>query len=118
MKIDTITSAQNPKVKTLLELQEKSKARKREGLFVVEGQRELLHCIEAGYELHAIFVCMDILTEEALKEIVKASESVSSKCNYFSIKLEAFILFIIVKKVNYLKISVLKSLFINPAKGI
>ena len=48
MKTEAITSAQNPKIKTLLELQEKSKARRREGLFVVEGTRELIHCISAG----------------------------------------------------------------------
>ena len=48
MRTELITSAQNPKVKLLLELQEKSKTRRKEGLFVVEGQRELLHCIEAG----------------------------------------------------------------------
>ena len=35
MRIEPLTSAQNPKIKTLLELQEKSKARRKEGLFVV-----------------------------------------------------------------------------------
>ena len=72
MKFEPITSAQNPKVKTLLELQEKSKARRREGLFVVEGARELLHCISTGYSVHSLFVCMDILSEEALNEIMAA----------------------------------------------
>ena len=72
MKFEPITSAQNPKVKTLLELQEKSKARRREGLFVVEGARELLHCISTGYSVHSLFVCMDILSEEALDEIMAA----------------------------------------------
>ena len=82
MKIDTITSAQNPKIKTLLELQEKSKARKREGLFVVEGQRELLHCIEAGYKTHTVFVCMDILSENGLAEI---ADAVGDGCGIFEI---------------------------------
>ena len=50
-----ISSAQNPKVKHLLELQQKSSARRREGLFVVEGRRELEHCLEAGYEVESIF---------------------------------------------------------------
>jgi TrmH family RNA methyltransferase len=72
MKIESITSAQNPKIKTLLELQDKSKARRREGLFVVEGQRELMHCISMGYQVHTIFVCMDILSEVALQEIDEA----------------------------------------------
>ena len=48
--MEIITSAQNPKIKNLLLLQEKSKARREQGLFVVEGRRELQHCLEAGYK--------------------------------------------------------------------
>ena len=70
MRTEIITSAQNPKIKTLLELQEKSKARRKEGLFVVEGRRELLHCLSAGYEPYAVFICKDILTESELDEII------------------------------------------------
>ena len=50
-----ITSTQNPKIKQLLELQQKSSERRRTGLFVVEGQRELEHCLAAGYELESVF---------------------------------------------------------------
>ena len=60
MKTETITSAQNPKIKNLLLLQEKSKARKEQGLFVVEGRRELEHCLEAGYTVRTIFYCPEI----------------------------------------------------------
>lgn len=74
MRIENITSAQNPKIKALLELQEKSKARKKAGLFVVEGKRELIHCIEAEYEPHTLFVCMEILGEKGLDEILGAIE--------------------------------------------
>lgn len=56
-----ITSAQNPKLKKLLALQQKSSERRREGLFVVEGVRELLHCISVGYEPDTVFYCPDIL---------------------------------------------------------
>lgn len=72
MRVESITSAQNPKIKTLLELQEKSKARRREGLFVVEGLRELLHCMDAGYQAHSIFICGEILTNENLQELKAA----------------------------------------------
>ncbi len=72
MKTETITSAQNPKIKDLLALQEKSKERRKKGLFVVEGRRELLHCIEAGYEPFTIFFCPDILPQSDLNEIEKA----------------------------------------------
>ncbi len=50
-----ISSTQNPKIKRLLALQEKSSERRKSGLFVVEGRRELQHCIEAGYEIESIF---------------------------------------------------------------
>ncbi len=52
----TLTSVQNPKIKRLLELQKKSSERRKSGLFVVEGRRELEHCIAAGYELESLFV--------------------------------------------------------------
>ena len=60
MRIETITSAQNPKIKNLLLLQEKSKARREQGLFVVEGRRELEHCLEGGYAVKTLFVCPEI----------------------------------------------------------
>ena len=72
MRIESITSAQNQKIRTLLELQEKSKVRRKEGLFVVEGRRELLHCIEAGYEPYTLFICRDILTDRDLDDIIDA----------------------------------------------
>ena len=55
-----ITSTQNPRIKNLLLLQEKSKARREQGLFVVEGRRELEHCLEAGYTVRTVFVCPEI----------------------------------------------------------
>ena len=74
MKVEDITSAQNPKIKGLLELQEKSKVRKRKGLFEVEGRRELQHCIEAGFEPHTLFICRDIITEKELDKVLGAIE--------------------------------------------
>lgn len=85
MKTEIITSAQNPKIKTLLELQEKSKARRREGLFVVEGVRELLHCLSTGYQAYALFICTDILSEEALQEVDEAISAGGHPCGCFSI---------------------------------
>lgn len=60
--MEMITSVQNPKVKQLLLLQQKSSERKKTGLFVVEGRRELMHCLEAGYELDTVFVCSQLET--------------------------------------------------------
>lgn len=61
MKIETITSAQNRKVKELLTLVEKSKARSAAGLFIVEGQRELGHCLDAGFIPETLFICGEVM---------------------------------------------------------
>ena len=55
MNYDIITSAQNPKIKRLLQLQQKSSERRKAGLFVVEGIREVERCVEKGYEINTIF---------------------------------------------------------------
>ena len=60
MRVESVTSAQNRKVKTLLALQEKARLRKEMGLFVVEGRRELGHCIRAGFEIDTLFYCPEI----------------------------------------------------------
>ncbi len=80
MKTEVITSAQNPKIKDLLALQEKSKERRKKGLFVVEGRRELLHCIEAGYEPYTIFICPEILFGADFDEIAS-----KCRCNFIEI---------------------------------
>ena len=61
MRVESVTSAQNRKVKTLLALQEKARLRKEMGLFVVEGRRELEHCVRAGFEIDTLFVCPEII---------------------------------------------------------
>ena len=55
--MEQLTSLQNPKIKQLLLLQQKSSERRKTGLFVVEGQQELSHCQHAGYEIDTIFYC-------------------------------------------------------------
>ena len=55
-----ITSLQNAKVKQVALLQQKSSERRRQGLFVVEGRRELMHCMAAGYQLETLFLCLPL----------------------------------------------------------
>ena len=82
-----ITSTQNPRIKNLLLLQEKSKARREQGLFVVEGRRELEHCIEAGYTVRTVFVCPEIgggviLSEVEESLVIEITEQVYRKVAY------------------------------------
>lgn len=73
---DIISSTQNPKIKKLVLLQQKSSERRREGLFVVEGARELSHCISCGYEVDTVFVCPEILQGyEGATDIMSLPES-------------------------------------------
>ena len=58
--IEKITSLQNPKIKLLLQLQQKSSERRKAELFVVEGRRELMHCMEAGYEVDTVIWCPSV----------------------------------------------------------
>ena len=51
MEETIITSVQNARIKHVVALQQKSSLRREEGLFVVEGQREIEHCRECGYEI-------------------------------------------------------------------
>src|SRR5574343_1177159 len=57
MKIEVITSPQNPKVKNLLKLIEKSSERRAQNLIVVEGKREFGLSISAGMEIEQLFFC-------------------------------------------------------------
>lgn len=68
MKIFEIASAQNPKIKEVALLLEKSRERRKEGLFVVEGLREIRACLRNGYKVRSVFFNACILAAE---EIVK-----------------------------------------------
>lgn len=69
MEETIITSTQNAKVKHVVALQQKSAQRRKEGLFVVEGRRELMHCLEAGYEVVECFVLDRVVESGGLAEL-------------------------------------------------
>ena len=56
-----ITSTDNPRVKELLALR-KSRERRRTGLFIAEGPREVERAREAGLTIHATYVAPELLT--------------------------------------------------------
>ncbi len=51
-----ITSLQNPSVKNIVKLS-KSKERKEQGLFVIEGARELSLALQSNYLVESVYVC-------------------------------------------------------------
>lgn len=56
-----ITSLQNERVKRIVALGQKSSLRRSEGVIVVEGRRELEHCLHCGYEVVAVYHCPALL---------------------------------------------------------
>lgn len=72
---EIITSTQNPRIKALLQLQQKSSLRSEKQLFVLEGRRELMHCISRGYQVDSLFICREILQEEPEYEALLSSLS-------------------------------------------
>ena len=78
-EIQFISSLQNQKVKQLVLLQQKSSERKKSDLFVVEGLRELRHCVSKGYEIDSLFFCCGLLTESIDDLLVAQSYEVTEQ---------------------------------------
>lgn len=80
-----IESAQNPKIKNLLKLQEKSRERKKQGVFLVEGIQENQMAMNSGFEVQEFFVCDEIFNEKLNLDnykTYKLSSSLFEKITY------------------------------------
>ena len=66
---DVIRSAQNKWVKDFVLLREKSKARKSQNRFIVEGLREFNLAKESGFEIDKIFICPEIIDSDELLQL-------------------------------------------------
>lgn len=89
MYLKKITAVQNPLVKEILLLLEKSKARKLNNQFVIEGKRELSLALEGNYQLDKILFCRDFISENEIKlfqkpttEIIEISKEIYQKLAY------------------------------------
>ena len=69
-----ISSLQNPLVKKVLLLQEKSKERKKSGLFIIEGKREIELAIKGNYEIDTLLFCPEIISENEVSNLNSAIE--------------------------------------------
>ena len=62
---EKITSLQNPRIKQVVLLQQKSKERIKQNLIVVEGYREIRWAVEAGFSARSLFFCPELLNDES-----------------------------------------------------
>lgn len=82
--IKAITSPQNTHIKRLLILKEKSRERKKSGLFLIEGQRELNLAIKANYQIETVLFNPDLISENTLSEILDPkTERIEISLNVF-----------------------------------
>ena len=84
-----INSTQNALIKQIVLLKEKSRERKKTGLFVVEGTREIELALKGNYTLKSILIYTELFSAEDLKtlsinntEIIEVSKDVYSKIAY------------------------------------
>jgi len=87
---EQITSLQNPKIKLLTALQQKSSERRKAGLFVVEGQQELQHCINAGYEVDTVFWCPELTSQGDRPSVSQTSHGVCPPVRCFEVSREVY----------------------------
>lgn len=70
-----ITSIKNPRIKQLVAL-EKPRERRQQGLFAVEGVREVSLAIQSGLMLRSLFICSSIYREDPVYVIEKGGAEV------------------------------------------
>ena len=70
-----ITSAQNPFIKSLVLLQEKAKARKQSGQFLIEGIREIELAIKGNYQLETLLFVSEVISETQVRKLMGKNSS-------------------------------------------
>lgn len=84
-----ITSSQNTYIKSLLKLQEKSRERKKLGLFIIEGLREISLALKANYTFETVLFCSNLIQQTDIErifnkstELIEISKEVYEKLAY------------------------------------
>ncbi|MBP1839746.1 TrmH family RNA methyltransferase [Formosa algae] len=84
-----ITSTQNSYIKQLVQLKEKSRDRKKSGLFLIEGQREITLALKGHYTIDTLLFCNDFIEVNQIEtlttsqtEIIQVSKDVYQKLAY------------------------------------
>ena len=71
-----ISSPQNQFIRQLVQLKDKSRERKKTGLFLIEGKREISLALKGGYELETILFCPELVSLEQLNNLIKQQTNI------------------------------------------
>lgn len=85
--IKQISSLQNPLIKQLVLLQSKSRERRKSGLFIIEGQREISLALKGSYSIQTILVCPEIIEKETFKDL---KNQLGNKTEYVEVSSEVY----------------------------
>ena len=87
--IKQITSIQNPFIRHLVQLKEKSRERKKSGLFLIEGEREITLALNGGYDIETMLYYPELFSEDQIntltnnqKNLIEVSKEVYQKLAY------------------------------------
>lgn len=86
-EIKQISSLQNPLVKKVLVLKDKSRERKKEGVFVLEGQKELELALKGGYHIETLLFQNAIISEQ---EVIKITSGLKTQTQLISISKDVY----------------------------
>jgi TrmH family RNA methyltransferase len=85
--IKEISSIHNPLVKSIVALKEKSRERKKNGLFVIEGVKELELAIKGQYSLKTILFYPELIGSDSILELI---QGISPKPEIITISRDIF----------------------------
>lgn len=71
-----ITNLQNPKIKSIVKLQQKSSERSKTNTFVIEGRREISIARQCGFNVFQIYLCPDIYNNDPIYPIDIKQENI------------------------------------------
>ncbi len=77
-----ITSPHNAVIRLVEQLQRKSRARKKEGLFIIEGQRELRLAVDSGYEINRLLVSSEIMLGKKSCTEAEVTDFLKLECSF------------------------------------
>jgi TrmH family RNA methyltransferase len=84
--MEIISSEQNIRIKNIIKLQEKSRERRKQGLFIIDGLREIKEALNGSLIIEEIFICSDIVDKETISfsdiKTSYVSEAVYKKMSY------------------------------------
>lgn len=88
---EIISSSQNPRIKNIQKLATKSRERKKQNLFIIEGARELSLAQQGNYNIQSVYHCPELFIKTDYPDVLKSlnpeilyevSESVFEKIAY------------------------------------